>query len=474
MENPFKITKTDFLVFLECPMHFWAKLNDHYEAEPTAFTESLIRQGYEVERLAQAYLQQFVILPDPALHLSLQQSFTDAPFYARADALVRKSVSQSFDLYEIKSGTSIDKKDVYDCCFQYQVLRQQLNIERVYVLHLNRDYVRGDALDLAQLFIAEEVTAEVMATLPGVQLEMQNALIIAQQPAPNGLVHCYNPKNCPCKQLCHPNLPIHSIYDIGYLNKNKKRELEGMGILEAAKVPESFPLNPVQRSFIHAVQQNQPQIDRAGIRKGLEKLEFPLYFLDYETFNTAIPLYPGYHPQQQMVFQYSLHCLDRPGGSLSHTEYLCTEKVEPAVGLLETLKSGIGPTGSVLVWNKSFEMTRNNEMAEVHSNYQSFLEDLNARIYDLADFVRQGLYLHPGFKGSWSIKNVLPVMVPDLSYQDMAIIEGGQASEAWWQMVYGDMEAGQKEQTRQALLKYCHLDTLAMVRIYECLASLDN
>ena len=474
MKNLFKITKTDFLVYLDCPMHFWAKLNDHYEAEPTAFTESLIRQGYEVERLAQAYLQQFVILPDPASHLSLQQSFTDGPFFARADALVRNSVSQSFDLYEIKSGTSIDKKDIYDCCFQYQVLRQQQNIQQVYVLHLNRDYVRGDALDLAQLFITEDISAEVIAALPVVQMGMQNALNLAQQPDPNGIEHCYDPKNCPCPQLCHPELPAYSIYDIGYLNRNKKRELEMLGILEAAKVPESFPLNPVQRSFVRAVQQDQPQIDRAGIHKEMEKLEFPLYFLDYETFNAAIPLYQGHHPQQQMVFQYSLHCLDRPGGSLSHTEYLCTDKVEPAVGLLAALKRELGPVGTVLVWNKSFEMTRNKELALVHPIYQNFLEDLNARIYDLADFVRQGLYLHPGFKGSWSIKNVLPVMVPDLSYQDMDISEGGQASEAWWQMVYGGLDADQKEHTRQALLKYCHLDTLAMVRIYDCLTSLNE
>jgi len=474
MKNLFKITKTDFLVYLDCPMHFWAKLNDHYEAEPTAFAESLIRQGYEVERLAQAYLYQFVILPDPALHLSLQQSFTDGPFFARADALIRNSATQSFDLYEIKSGTSIDKKDIYDCCFQYQVLRQQQNIQQVYVLHLNRDYVRGDALDLAQLFITEDISAEVIAALPVVQMGMQNALNLAQQPDPNGIEHCYDPKNCPCPQLCHPELPAYSIYDIGYLNRNKKRELEMLGILEAAKVPESFPLNPVQRSFVRAVQQDQPQIDRAGIHKEMEKLEFPLYFLDYETFNAAIPLYQGHHPQQQMVFQYSLHCLDRPGGSLSHTEYLCTDKVEPAVGLLAALKRELGPVGTVLVWNKSFEMTRNKELALVHPIYQNFLEDLNARIYDLADFVRQGLYVHPGFKGSWSIKNVLPVMVPDLSYQDMDISEGGQASEAWWQMVYGGLDADQKEHTRQALLKYCHLDTLAMVRIYDCLTSLNE
>ena len=128
----------------------------------------------------------------------------------------------------------------------------------------------------------------------------------------------------------------------------------------------------------------------------------------------------------------------------------------------------------MIVWNKSFEMTMNKEMAKLHPEYATFLEQLNERIYDLGDIVNLGYYLHPGFKGSWSIKHVLPVMVPDLSYKGMTIGKGDQASMAWWNMTFGQVDQREKEQLTEALLRYCELDTLAMVKIYRKLVELIN
>jgi hypothetical protein len=124
-------------------------------------------------------------------------------------------------------------------------------------------------------------------------------------------------------------------------------------------------------------------------------------------------------------------------------------------------------SGTIFVWNKTFEMSRHKELAIIHPEYADFLLDLNERIYDLADFVKNGWYLHPRFKGSWSLKNVLPVMVPELSYADMQIGAGDQAMVAWWEMVDGNMPAVKVEKTKKALLKYCELDTWAMVEIWD-------
>jgi len=468
----FQLSKTDFLTYLDCPLHLWAQVHGHILPQVSPMAESLICQGYEVEKLAVQYLQKYFVVEGKSL--STQQTFTSGHFGARVDALVYDPSQDAYDLYEIKSSTSVDKQDIYDCAFQCLVLKPHLSLVHVYLLHLNKEYVLEDQLDIAQLFIAEDITLKVEENLPLVENERHQALLTAIKPSPEGIEHCYSPKSCPCPHLCHPKLPEFSIYDIAYLTRPKKQALERLGIQSAADVPDSFDLNPSQLRLVQLAAQGKPLVDYTGIRQELYKLEFPLYFLDYETFTSAIPLYSGYRPQERMVFQYSLHKLSGIGGSLSHFEYLCADQGDPSLGLLAQLSQEIGQTGTVLVWNKSFEMSCNTLMARIHPEYADFLEDLNNHIYDLADFIRTGLYLHPGFKGSWSIKNMLPVMVPELSYEVMAIQEGGQASETWWQMVHGNMPFDEKARTRQALLDYCELDSLAMVRIHEELYKLSH
>jgi len=155
-----------------------------------------------------------------------------------------------------------------------------------------------------------------------------------------------------------------------------------------------------------------------------------------------------------------------------HTEYLSTENEEPSRTLIKKLSDEIGTTGTVFVWFKPFEMTRNKELAVLHTDYADFIIELNDRIYDLGDFINLGYYLHPDFKGSWSIKNVLPVMVPELSYQDMEIGKGDQAMMAWRDMINGDLVESEKKKIKEALLKYCQLDTLGMVRIFQKLCGM--
>ena len=240
-----------------------------------------------------------------------------------------------------------------------------------------------------------------------------------------------------------------------------------MGVLEAKDIPDTFSLNPKQRLIAELAKSKQEYIDYKAIQKEMGTFVFPLYFLDYETFINAIPLYDGYHAQQQMVFQYSLHKMDSIDDKCKHTEYLSIENEEPSRTLIKKLSGEIGTTGTVFVWFKPFEMTRNKELALLHTDTADFFLGLNERIYDLGDFVNLGYYLHPDFKGSWSIKNVLPVMVPELSYENMEIGHGDQAMMAWRDMIYGEMSEGEKKKTKEALLKYCQLDTLGMVRIFQ-------
>jgi hypothetical protein len=267
--------------------------------------------------------------------------------------------------------------------------------------------------------------------------------------------------------LCHPVLPEYSIYDIPRITEKKKIQLLEQRIVDIKDVPSAFPLNDKQQKIVEVAKSGEPFIDPKAIKREFEHFEYPLNFLDYETFLSAIPLFDGYHPQQQMVFQYSLHKLESLDGEVTHTEHLSITRDDPSKSLAESLIQNIGDSGTVFVWNKTFEVSRNKELAEIHSDYADFFEKLNERIYDLGDFINHGMYIHPEFKGSWSIKNVLPVMVPELSYSDMEIGKGDQAMMAWWQLITGELLIDEAEKTKMALLQYCQLDTWAMVQIWK-------
>jgi len=461
-----KITKSDFLLYCEAPRHLWAKKNGQIEVSISDFDQHLAEEGNRVEALAYEFLASVLLPRHPGDQLLWQQTYSDELFVSRLDGLVFKPKSNNYDLYEIKSSTGVDKDIVYDVTFQAVILEKQISIDHYYVLHLNKEYIRSGELDLTDLFIAEDISDKVRALMPEVELLRGEAIRVAQLSDPNQAEHCLSPKECPCPALCHHELPDFSIYDIPRLTRIKKLQLLEMGILAAKDIPASFDLNPKQLLVVDRAKTNTEHIDHKAITIELEKIAFPLYFLDYETCICAIPQYEGYHPQQQIVFQYSLHKLEEPGDEPNHYEHISLAEGDPTIPLLERLKGDIGDSSTVIVWNKSFEMTMNKEMAKLHPEFAAFLEQLNERIYDLGDIVNLGYYLHPGFKGSWSIKNVLPVMVSDLSYKGMIIGKGDQASMAWWKMTFAQVDQQEKEQLTAALLRYCELDTLAMVEIY--------
>jgi hypothetical protein len=312
----------------------------------------------------------------------------------------------------------------------------------------------------------DDITDKVNNLKPEVMKLREDALLVSQTSKLDGTDHCLNPKTCPCPEICHPNLPEFSIYDIPRLSKKKKLQLLGDGVRAAMDIPDAFDLNEKQRLIAGLAKTNLEHIDQKSLRSELEKIVFPAYFLDYETCITAIPKYQGYHPQQQIVFQYSLHKMEEPEGGVIHTDYFSASEKEPSLSILEKMSKDIGSDGSVIVWNKTFEMTMNKEMARVHPQFAGFLEQLNQRIYDLGDVVNRGYYLHPGFKGSWSIKNVLPVMVPELSYKDLDINKGDQASVTWLKICFGQLAESEKSHLIESMLSYCKMDTFAMVEIF--------
>ena len=228
--------------------------------------------------------------------------------------------------------------------------------------------------------------------------------------------------------------------------------------------PRSIKLSQQQAIQVVLTQKQMRKVDEAKLQAELEKLQYPLYFLDYETYNFALPRLNGFRPYQHYVFQYSLHIQDTPESELRHHEFLAEDI---SLGSLNSLASSLrdliaDDNGSVIVWHRQFEESRNSEIGELLPEFRSFFTGLNRRIYDLEEIFKQGIFLDYQFKGRSSIKAILPVLCPQFSYGDLAVQNGAQAMDAWYQWV---RSGEQVEATRENLLAYCELDTLAMFEI---------
>jgi len=446
------LTKSNFLIFIDSPLHLWAKINNKYKRNFTEYDNHLTKQGYEVESLAREYAKRYL-----GGNPEFQKEYKTKNLLSKADIVVEKNI------YEVKSTTSIEKEHEYDLLFQYYTSSQVFDIEKIFIIYLNKEYTKVGEIDLKELFIVEDMTDFVKENIHLVEGLIKEAQLIEELKDPNGLQECYKPKDCPCINLCHPILPEYSIYDIAMANDNTKKKLKEDGILDIKDVPENFKLSAKQKKQVEVAKQEKIYADKEMIKKDLNELCYPIHFLDYETYSWAVPRYENHKVYQFVVFQYSLHILNDEG-SMIHKEFLSTTKEDPMKEILENLKKDIEERGSILVWNKSFEMGCNKEIARIYPEEEEYIQEINSRIYDLGDIFSKQMYIDPKFKGSWSIKNVLPVLVPNLSYKDLDVNKGDMAMIKW-------LELRQKEdrKIKENLLTYCKLDTYSMYAIHKVL-----
>jgi hypothetical protein len=239
------------------------------------------------------------------------------------------------------------------------------------------------------------------------------------------------------------------------------------GIFELDKIPTHIKLSETQQNQVDAYKSGEVLIEKAAIAAELKGLQFPLYFIDYETHLSAIPLFDGWSPNKQVPFQYSLHIVGAPGAVAVHKEFLHTVLEDPDVAFARSLQEHIGPEGSIIVWHKTFECSHvNKPMAVRHPEYTEFFANFENRVYDLEDIFSKRHYIHRGFLGKTSIKNVLPVIAPKFSYEGLEIREGATASAAWPKLVSGELNDAEREKISEALRKYCSLDSYAMCAIW--------
>ena len=390
------------------------------------------------------------------------------------DILVKDK--EGWKAYEVKSSTSVSETFVKDAAIQYYVITNAgIELKDIAIVHINNKYVRGRKIDIHQFFKIQSVYAEVMEFLPNVAEKVARFKeVIAQPEVPEVEIgpHCSNPYDCDFRGNCWKHIPENSVFDIANLRTNKKFELYNQGIVAYHQIDlESATLTDSQRLQVQSELLGMTAINCEAIRKFTYGLKHPLHFLDFETINPAIPVFEGSRPYQQIAFQYSLHMQLTPYAPVTHKAYLANPKGDPRLKLVQQLIQDCDEEGDILVYNIGFERGQLYGLATLFPQYEEQLIDIASRLKDLMIPFRNKWYYSPKLKGSYSIKDVLPVLLPEMSYDNLEIKEGGTASSTFLSMVKGTFE-GDAEKVRQQLLDYCELDTWAMVKIFQHLKGL--
>lgn len=448
-----QLSKSDYMLYLKHPAWLWLKKHDKEKLPPVdEGTQAMFDAGHKFEAYGEALFENGVTLgfKDYSEYSSLtdrtQQALSDGAtttiFQSRfvwgeyncLPDIVTVVGDNEVDLYEIKSSTRVKDEHLYDLAFQCAVIEGNgLKIRNIFVIYVNNEYVRRGAIKPEELTKMDDVTSAVRNLASFTESNMPLAIetmMSVTMPDPN---------------------PV-------FLSKlGDKKQWQGIydTLVGTPKPDYSGAEATIQKHEIDAF---------------LGELEYPLYFLDYETMSAVVPYFDGHRPYQQIPSQYSLHILDSPDAEMRHAEYLHRENSDPSLPIAQHLVEDIGTSGSIITWNMSFEKKCNTTLGNLNPEFAEDMTKINERVVDLMIPFKpkNSWYSDPRFEGSASIKNVLPVVVPSLSYKELGIQNGGSAQALWMQAVL-DESREDKEQILDDLIKYCKLDTLAMVEIYNVL-----
>ncbi|SDR90623.1 protein of unknown function [Formosa sp. Hel1_31_208] len=494
MEKPI-LSKSTFIKGLQCEKSLYL-YKHHYNLkdETPAQLQAIFNQGHRVGELAQDLFPGGVDA-SPSSYYKIQESvFKTVDFIQKGEPIIYEATFQfngviaaldilvkdedGWKAYEVKSSTSVSDVYVNDAAIQYYtIVNSGIDLKDISIVYINNQYIKQGNIDIEELFTIESVYDRVQEVLPKTPNQIERFKeVIKEDEVPDIDIgpHCSKPYDCDFKGYCWSHIPDYSVFNISRLNVNKKFELYQQGVISFEEIDLNVTsFNSNQLLQVTSELNSVKHIDKKNISTFLEGLNYPLYFLDFETMGSAIPIYDNTRPYQQFVFQYSLHILQQENSVLDHFEYLAETKTnqDPRIGFVKQLITDCGNSGDILVYNIGFERGKLNDLISVYPQYSIEINSIINRLKDLMIPFQQRWYYTPEMKGSYSIKYVLPALVPDLSYQDLEIKEGGTASTIFAQMASGDYK-GDYEKTRQDLLAYCKLDTYAMVKIYEVLKTL--
>lgn len=488
------ISKSRYTLFRQCPKALW--LNT-YKPELCVISDALQQRfqagsivGNWAKGLFGKYVEVTTYDADGKLNLTKmvantrkciesetevisEAAFQYAGTYCAVDIL--KKDNSGYAIYEVKSSTDGDK-EVYaqDIAFQKYILTHcGIEVTRTYLISINSDYVLDGELDIHRLFQIQDISVAVEREYLSVEHQVAKAKqMLAQkdvEPNEDLDIHCHKPYDCAFWEYCSRHIPEWSVFDLYRMTFDKKIAYYQQNKITYEQL-QNEALNEKQQMQIHCALNNYIYINKVEIANFLSTITYPLYFLDFETMQPVIPEFQGTHPYQQIPFQYSLHYIEQEGGKLKHKEFLGESGEDPRRTLAEQLCADIPLDVCTTAYNKAFECTRLTELADTFPDLAQHLLNIRDHIVDLLVPFQSGWYYVPAMGGSSSIKSVLPALFPndpELNYHNLAgsVHNGGEAMSIFPKIK--DMTTEEQVAARQSLLKYCELDTYAMVKVWQ-------
>jgi hypothetical protein len=472
------ISKSKYMNGLQCPRLLWFVVNSPEELPKIEEHKQFIfDQGHEVGNYAKKLFPKGVEVPDDNNFIEATRKFVsqrDTIFegafsckgiFAKVDIL-KPANKDEWDIIEVKSSTQVKDEHIEDVAFQRSVVEGAgLKVRQCHQIYVNNEYVRDGDIDPRGFLSEENITDQVAGKLSHVTdniIKMQKIIALEKPPTMSIGPHCSTPYDCPLSEKCWSFLPEHNVTELYYFGQ-KKYEMLNKDILSIMDLPSGVKISDKQRIQIAAIKSRKPFIDKEGIKRFLKSLEYPVHCLDFETLGVAVPPFDKARPYQKIPFQFSIHVTKKMNSDIESHSFLADGRNNFAPELIKALKV-IGPTGTVLAYNMSFEKQVLKGLAELSPKDSDWLESITDRLRDLMEPFRAFSYYHPEQHGSLSLKTVLPILTGK-SYEEMEIREGEIASLKYYLTHFRDVEKEEKANVRKSLLEYCKLDTEGMVAI---------
>jgi Domain of unknown function(DUF2779) len=486
-----RISKSKFVSGVQCLKRlYWQVHQPELAAEPDADRAAIMAQGHEVGRLAHQLFPGGVevsydsglddairtsreLVANPEVSAIFEGTFEHGGVLVRVDILQRRRDGR-WRLIEVKSATDLKEYYLDDLSIQSHVVsRCGLDLASVCLAHVNRDYIfDGGSIDARRFFRIKNLTRRIASLRPKLRFQLRSEFRILAMPKAPDLSpgkHCTDPVTCEFFDQCNLPRPDDHISCLPRIHASAIRKLESMGIERIRDIPDDYPLNERLRRACTSVQTGKPWYG-PDLSIQLKALRYPVYFMDFETVNPAVPRFKAMRPYQLIPFQWSVHVQREPGAAPEHFEFLATDKSDPRPPFVSTLCDVLGDGGSIVVYSQQFESQRLSDLASWLPEFAGRINKIQRRFWDLLPIVRDQVY-HPAFAGSFSLKSVLPALVPGMSYEGMGVADGQAAGLAWESLVNDRLDQDERYGLRKALLDYCGQDTLGMVKLLKALRS---
>lgn len=482
------LSKSRILEFIQCPKRLYLTVHHPDLAQEPSGQKEKVEIGEQIGGIARSLFPDGIMIPNENNELDLAVSRTRYAIQNEADTplfeatfehqglLVQIDIlapeANGYRMIEVKSSTDVKEHHLQDAAIQVWVMKHAgIRLSGVSIMHVDKEFQLDGEGNYAALLKEVDVNDSILELVDQVPMWIEDCHHILQSGIPGIEIgrHCDSPFECPFKKFCsagQPEFPVHLLPNTA--GKNAANKLKAQGYVDLREVPAGILQHETLERIRRVTASGAAELDPAA-SQAINELEYPRYYLDFETIQFAIPIWTGTRPYQQLPFQWSCHIETGPD-QLEHREFLDVTGDAPMRDFAESLLRTLGNDGPILVYNQAFEKTRIKELAAMFPDLSTPLLSLLERVVDLLPITKD-FYYHPAMKGSWSIKAVLPTIAPDLCYADLdGVQDGNQAQQAFAEAIDQQTPADRREALRNALRSYCQLDTLAMVRLTHFLA----